>query len=272
VITAQGGFSGTLWVNGTRTPVSGTMGTTITIAGMDITLYVASVTNVPGDFILQGSVDMNTVYGQRRPVFALSQPSERRGSYTMALCAPDPVDVDTTPGGDGYGTVTVSALGACTGLITLADDTKVTLSGHLGSDYEDAGILTAAWSFHRGLYGDIAKGYIAGKLTFRDSPGISDLDGTWRWVKQPNAPPVTVYNSGIDTTRQVIGSLYQAPALNQRAISGLAETNDNVWIRLAGADMSTQPAITITSKDFTGTWSRLNAITHYGPRDDRPQL
>jgi len=272
IVTGSGAISGTLWIDGIRSTVRGSVGIPITVGDVEVTLNVAAIDNVSDAFVLQGSATVTgggpsySVSGERRPVLTLASPSPLKGAYTMAVCAPEPIDVDSEPGGDSYGTLTVSFLGNCSGLVTLADGSKVTLAGHHGSQYIDAGTPTTAWSFHRGLYGRTPKGYVVGKLTFRNSGGLADLDGTWRWVKQPLAAPATIYPAGIDTTRQVLGSLYLAPANNVRAMSGLDDANDNVWIRFAGPDMSTQVPPTITTKDFPGTWRPNNTIIHYGPQ------
>jgi hypothetical protein len=169
------------------------------------------------------------------------------------------------PAGDGFGAVTVSLLGLCAGQVTLADGTKVTLAGASARDYLDSGIPTSEWSFHRGLYGAVPKGFLAGKLTFRaNAEGVTDLDGSWRWTKQNGAMPLTIYPSGFDVTRAVAGSHYVPPAGNVRALVGLANEDFNVRARFAGPDLSTLPAV-ISSADRAATWSSANKLIYYGP-------
>jgi hypothetical protein len=229
--------------------------------------------DAPGGYVLQGSVSFEaveyTLEAQRLPLFTRTAPSPWIGAYTLAMSAPDAVDVSLMPGGDGYGTLAVTATGSCTGTITLPDGTRATLGGHIGSAYDVAGTDVAAWSFHRGLYGRTPRGFLAGKLNFRDLAGTSDVDGLWHWVKQTGAAPTTVYPDGFDDQRQVIGSRYTPPAVNTRAMTGLAATTDNVWLRFDGADLSSLLDLTLNTKNLTGTWQQNNAILHYGPQTVR---
>ncbi|MBL9151392.1 MAG: hypothetical protein JNK37_02850, partial [Verrucomicrobiales bacterium] len=73
------------------------------------------------------------------------------------------------------------------------------------------------------------------------------------------------YAGGIDTVRGVVGSRYVAPALGTRAMTGLADDWWNLWLRLAGPDLSPQPAHTITALDRAATWTAANRIIYHGP-------
>ena len=106
---------------------------------------------------------------------------------------------------------------------------------------------------------------MAGKLTFRDVPSVSDLDGTLRWLK-PNAVPATKsYAAGLDTTRGVVGSRYTPLRKNQRAFSTLANRFYNSWLRLSGPDMSAELALNLLTMDRATTWTTANTLLYYGP-------
>jgi hypothetical protein len=138
----------------------------------------------------------------------------------------------------------------------LADGTATTFAGRLSRNGE--------WSLHRNLYGSTG-GYLAGKLTFRDVPGISDVDGRWRWVK-PNAVPRTpTYSTGFKVTREVVGSRYTPPLADQCAWASLADSGYNAWMRLYGPDLAVLPLLTVTAVDRAVTWSTANRIIYYGP-------
>ena len=269
-ITATGAASGSLWVQGVRQSFQGSIGNPIIASGGAQLLLTLSKIDGPTDgFGLQGSVTIgsinHTIDAQRQPIFSAASPAPWRGRYTMIVAAPDGTNPALSPAGNGFGAVTVSPLGACTGFVTLADGTKVTLGGATARDYLNAGGSISEWSFHRGLYGAVPRGFVAGKLTFRtNAEGLSDLDGSWRWIKQNGAPPLLVYGAGFDVTYPVVGSLYLPPTANVRAMNGLVDEDYNIWARFSGPDLSTLPA-EITTIDRVATWSRANKLTYYGP-------
>jgi hypothetical protein len=275
VVSSSGAFSGSLWLQGVRLALRGNIGQETTLSdGTTVTLTLGSMTGVPNGYVLQGSVRQGpigsdnpeaSVNAQRRPTYTRTSPSPWRGAYTVALLAPESVDASVEPGGDGYGTLSVPFGGTVSGLITLADGTKVTLAGHIGLPYTDESTQTALWSFHRGLYGRTPKGFVAGTVAFRNVAGVSNLDGQWLWEKQDDAS-ATSYPDGFATSRSLIGSLFVPPARNTRAMTGLDPTTDNVWLRFSQTDLSSLPDLELNSKDLTGTWQADNRIIHYGPQ------
>jgi hypothetical protein len=269
VISKTGGITGKVVIEGIRYTFRG---------GMDagglahVEILRPGLSSIVGDLQLglaNGTVDGFQLTGaftvdasayeidaQRFPVFTKTLPAPQTGKYTVAMVAPDSTDVTVEPGGDGYASLKVAYTGTTTGALTLADGTVTTFAGRVSRSGE--------WSLHRSLYGTTG-GYLAGKLTFRDVAGISDVDGEWRWVK-PNAVPRTpTYAGGFDVTRGVIGSLFVAPVAGQSAFGGLANTGYNTWLRLSGPDMSTLPGLSVTAVDRAATWSPLDKILYYGP-------
>lgn len=267
VVSSTGALSGNVVIEGKRYAFKGTLGSTgqaaVTIlrTGLpsiigDLHLALATSTTdgfqLTGTFVADGT--SHAIDAQRFPVYTKALPAPQTGKYTLAMIAPGDVDVAAQPGGDGYASLTLDYTGAATGTLTLADGTTTTFANRVSRNGE--------WSLHRSLYGT---GYLAGKLTFRDVAGISDLDGQWRWVK-PNAVPKTAtYPTGFAVTRAVVGDRYTAPLANTRAMAGLANTFYNSWLRLNGPDMSTQAALTLTSVDRAVTWNIANKILYYGP-------
>ena len=140
-------------------------------------------------------------------------------------------------------------LGSCSGTLTLADGTNATLAGHVSRNAE--------WSFHRGLYGVTPRGYVAGKLTFRDVALISDLDGSCRWVRQGSTTAGALFPGGFDTVRSTIGCRYTSPGVGSRAFPGLDNATYNVWLRFAHSS--------IGAIEHAGTWSTANKVFIYGP-------
>jgi hypothetical protein len=190
------------------------------------------------------------------PIYPKTAPAPQAGLYTLAVRAPDSVDTAAQPGGDGYASLKVSPAGDCTGTLTLADGTTATFGGRVSRQAE--------WALHHNLYGT-SGGYVAGKLTFRDVPGVSDLDGTLRWLKPSAVPKTKSYTAGFDTTHGVVGSRYTPPLKNQRAFPGLANSLHNTWLRLSGPDMSTLPTLDLTTMDRATNWNTSNKLLYYGP-------
>lgn len=270
VISSTGALSGTVVIEGRRYSFKGTMaanGTAhVTIPRTGLSAITADLQLALTDSTLDGyaltgdfTVDsvQHSVDAQRYPVYTKALQSPLLGKYTLAMRAPDGVNVATDPGGDGYATLSIDYLGNQTGTLTLADGTTATFYGRASRSGE--------WSFHRNLYGTTGVGYVAGKTTFRNVAAVSDLDGEWRWVKPNAVPKTTSYVAGFDTTRQVVGSRYTAPLTGARAMIGLSNTFYNTWLRFSGPDMSTQLALTITSLDRAVTWNTSNKILYYGP-------
>jgi hypothetical protein len=271
-LTAAGAASGTLWVEGVRYAFravmdpSGSLSFSLArrspLTPIVFDLDLSRIDATTDGFGFTGSVTVDTtpytVDAQRLPVFPVATPAVQAGNYTVAVRAPAGVDAAVVPDGDGYGTMRVTSAGLCTGLVTLADGALATLSGHVGRSYDDAGTTVSEWSFHRGLYGRTPKGFVSGKLTFRTVAAISDVDGTWRWVKQAGALPTAVYPT-IDVSRTVIGSRYLAPVTG-RVMAGLTDDFHNIWLRFDGPNLGGPSTL-----DRAATWTSTNRILYFGP-------
>jgi hypothetical protein len=269
VLTSTGALSGTVIIEGKRYAFKGALGSNglaiiaITRTGLPSivgSIQLALATGTTDGFQLTGSFTADgtthVIDAQRFPVYTTAFPAPQRGKYTLAMHAPDGVDTALQPGGDGYAALTVSTTGDCTGTLTLADGTTATFSGRVSRKGE--------WSLHSSLYGTTG-GFVAGKLTFRDVPDISDMDGTLRWVKPSAVPATKSYVTGFNVTRGVVGSRYTPPLTGQRAFSTLANRFYNTWLRLSGPDMSTLPLLDLIAMDRAVTWSTANTILYYGP-------
>lgn len=111
----------------------------------------------------------------------------------------------TQPGGDSYGTVTMSTKGAISFSGVLADGSKVTQKGNV--------LVNGQWPFYVSLYS--GKGSIFGWLTFSNTLD-SDISGNVEWIKPPNAGGL--YPAGFTNFVEATGSAYAftkgAPVLN----------------------------------------------------------
>ncbi len=268
LLNRNGGFSGQLWIGRVRYPVRGSFDPATGIAltpvplggGNGVALLTLTLERVDAaapetGYRVTGSVEIggvdHAISAERRP-----PTTTWGGAHTLALRAPDGTDPDLAPAGDGHGVLTVATNAVCRGLLVLADGQRTALTGHLSSADE--------WSLYRPLYAG-ARGFLSGRMTFRDQPGIGQIDGELRWVRQSDAPPANVYPGGFDTRRGVVGGAYLPPAAGSRALTGLDDAYHNAWLRLAGPDFSGDLALGITEIDRAITWSAANRLTHYGP-------
>ena len=272
VVAKDGNFTATLWFLGAKHPLKdrvfpdGTVSITLTrpsLTPIIIALQLKTEDAQPTEFQFQGTITANaasfTVTAPRMPVYGnglLRAPN--RGVYTMAMLAPNGVDANNEPGGDGYAALSISYLGVCSGTFKLADGGTFTFANKVTKQGE--------WPLYRPLYGTVPKGWLAGSLTFRDVPNVSDLDGQWRWVKNNGAVPAAFpYSTGFSVTRQVIGCRYYAPVLPALSFTQLADVPLNAWLRLSGPDFSTLPALDLTVLDRAVTWTEKSTIITYGP-------
>jgi hypothetical protein len=79
-------------------------------------------------------------------------------------------------------------------------------------------------------------GSLAGRLTFRDQPNVSDCDGQFAWVKAPVAGTRSLYPDGFNIRVSVIGSRYQVPAAGERLIQ-LPDQIGNAVVTFSGGNL-----------------------------------
>jgi uncharacterized repeat protein (TIGR03803 family) len=117
------------------------------------------------------------------------------------------------PIGIGYATLTVTKLGTATLTGRLADGRPFTDALLItdGTGSADTVQVYISLPYH-------VAGLLAGTLTFKDEPGISDLDGTLSWIRpQQVGSAIALFQGGFSLDTTAIGSLYAlskgAPAL-----------------------------------------------------------
>lgn len=156
-----------------------------------VSLQLDSVTGgILGTFSVNGAVVSNLTMPRTR--LGSGSPSHE-GRYTLLLPSPGTAGV---PGGTGYGSVTVDALGAVRFVGVMGDGTPVSQ----GSGVNAAG----EWPLYAAAYTrtGIQTALITGPLFFR-STGAADLDGTLTW-KRHAARRVTAFTASV----AAIGSRY----------------------------------------------------------------
>lgn len=134
-----------------------------------------------------------------------TSPVAQAGNYTLLIPGDDTNSL-AQPGGDSYGTVTVSSTGGITFSGELADGTKVSQKANI--------LPNGQWPFYIGLYS--GSGSIFGWLTFSNQAD-SDITGTVDWFKLPQTS-AKYYPGGFTNITDAAGSIYlftnDVPVLN----------------------------------------------------------
>jgi hypothetical protein len=132
-----------------------------------------------------------------RAHYSTTLPAPQLGSYTFVIPGSD--DSSTRPGGNGVGTVKVSATGGIAFAGTLGDGTAVSRTSFISRD--------GAWPLFAPLYA--GKGLLIGWMNFDSTQPDTDLSGVVSWIKLPQ--PVKFYPAGFDFAGgiEAVGSRYK---------------------------------------------------------------
>ncbi|MBI5775510.1 MAG: PQQ-binding-like beta-propeller repeat protein [Verrucomicrobia bacterium] len=139
-----------------------------------------------------------TFLGDRDVFDAKARPAPQAGRYTLII--PGFTNSAASPGGDGFGSVSVDASGTVKFTGELADGTDVSQQATLSRD--------GVWPFYAPLYG--GRGVLLGWIKFPNN-GPGELFGKLNWIK-PAAPHDKLYPGGFARTVSVFGSHYAPPA------------------------------------------------------------
>ena len=243
--TAQGTFSGSLELSGRRYPFHGAFGTngTVTLAvprgaeepltmalTLDLTQGTGQMTGLIGD-----SAWTAQLLGNRAVFNSTTNPAPFKGKYTLVIQGAD--DSTNGPGGDGYGTLSVSESGKISFSGSLADGTQFSQSATVAQNGQ--------WPFFKSLYN--GQGSILGWLAFTNAPSAG-LGGSVTWIKQAQ-PKAKVYPAGFTNETSVVGSAYART--NGFPILNLT----NAMLVLSGGGL----AQSVTNAVNLGTGSRAQA-------------
>ena len=210
-VSALGGFTGVVYLDGVKYPVKGTFDTDgvadliITSAGpgggphvrFTLTDSTRDVCDVSLDF---GGVVTATGSAPKNVFHATKNPATQAGAYTVML--PSPPDA-SLPQGIGFAVMNVTAAGAVKLSGRCGDDQPFSYGGFLSP--EGTAPIYAALAY-------IAPGSLQGTLRCRDLVNVSDCDGDLAWFKPAQSTGIS-YPAGFDTTVSLIGSRYVAPPL-----------------------------------------------------------
>ena len=129
-----------------------------------------------------------------RGAYSKTNLSPQAGKYTLVLPGND--DSTAQPGGDGFGTLTVSTIGGVKFAGVLGDGTKVAQSAIISR--------AGQWPLYASLYA--GNGAVLGWMTFSNQL-TSDLDGLVSWIKL--AQLAKLYPGGFTNQTEAVGSIYQ---------------------------------------------------------------
>lgn len=212
--TATGKFTGQLKTGATRASFhsqfdgSGSAQVSVTAGSLGSVMVTLHLDLVHGTDRITGTVSgqgwVAELAGDRAVFDGRTAIAPQAGKYTLVL--PGNYNSASEPGGDSYGTVSVSGAGKVllTGL--LADGTKVSQSAAV-SKY-------GQWPVYIPLYGN--QGSIISWLAFSNT-SAGDLGGDVAWVKPLSS--AKYYPAGFAYETTATGSLYNAPQAGLPALS-----------------------------------------------------
>ena len=193
--------------------------------------------------VITGSIDDGTSRGELslyRDAYSATNavPEALVGTYTLLL-PPDPGHPGSAaPQGIGFGQLTVKGSGAisCTGV--LGDGARFSVGTRLAPD--------GSMPVYAAPY--VTGGNLSGRVTFRDVPNVSDLDGDLAWTKEDvsGTSGPALYRDGFNLRVSLIGSRYQVPAAGTQFIQ-LPEHNGNAVLTFSGGNLlPAMPPQTVT--------------------------
>jgi hypothetical protein len=249
-LNSQGIFSGKLTIGTTNYPFSSRFNIGDTAAfnvtnghnvlAVNLQVGLATLTDEATGTVTNSRFSANLI-AYHNPVWTTAHPAPQAGTYTLIL--PGNPNAAASPGGDGYGTVTVDALGNLTAVGTLADGAAFSQSIPVSAEGQ--------WPLYFVPAG--VPQPVLGWVTF-DTNGAggtaAGFSGAVTWTKSPG--PGSLYTNGFTNASLLLGSIYSA-----------------IYQRTNGLGL-TSPSITLTGGNLSGTVSEavnLNGTQTYQSPD-----
>jgi len=162
-----------------------------------------------------------------RATFSTTNPCPHAGKYTLVLESGS--DGSQSPGGDGYGTATISAAGLVSLSGVLSDNTTVLPSA--------SGVSKSGqWPLYIPLYGKL--GSLSGWIDFANGPSVLAGDAGWFRVGAYGK----LYPAGFTNYPAIAGSAFTAGTAR---IPVLSQTN-NLIVTLSGGGLGTNLTNAVT--------------------------
>ncbi|MGY8641473.1 MAG: hypothetical protein ACKVJU_10300 [Verrucomicrobiales bacterium] len=169
-------------------------------------------------------------------------PAPDAGRYTAVIPTTDE-HFELTPGGHGHGFFSVSTSGTSKTSVHTPSRKRITFSSHRSEDQQMQ------------LYSS----ELSGTITFRDTPGISDVDGKLDWTVAASTR-ASSYAGGYRRLVDFLGARYTAPLRDQRALPELDAAGGNAQL-------------TIITSNFTHAldinWRTRNRVSYQATSTER---
>ncbi len=205
-VTGNGRFTGSVIIRGRKHAIRGTfneagafsgaLGASAILLQIDRTTPTGSITGQ----IFSGGEPTRFTTSQSH--FSRALPTALVGTYTLLFPPADAGDL-ALPTGHGYASLIVGPAGEVRFTGKLADGAPITGGTNVRED--------GSWPFFASLYSH--GGRAVGSFTFRTRSGISDADGSVRWLR-PASEPDRFFPDGYDTVLQAVASRYNPPAVD----------------------------------------------------------
>ncbi|MCX6895914.1 MAG: hypothetical protein NTZ16_10535, partial [Verrucomicrobia bacterium] len=251
-IQSQATYSGTLYLNGDKIPLTGRFN----LAGENVSksvtrtgkgaLFLSLQLNF--DDTLSGTVSSAdegwiAYLDADRSVFGTVKTNPYAGTFTLAI--PGRAGDTNLPAGDGFIYATVSQQGAITASVGMSDGQALSVSSAISKD--------GRWPFFLD-FGSSYKGMIMGWIQFSNNAPLSPVGGDLFWIKEGGK--TGYYNGGFTNSFiPAAGSTYVVPASGKR---GVAMTN--ALVVLADGNLR-QP---LTNSLIVTAWNQLQMLTTAG--------
>jgi ribonuclease E len=228
-------------------PRAGTMPLAVQLQ-LDLTNGVLTGQISDGQWSAELAADPVVTYTARNP-------APQAGGYTLVI--PGVTNSATQPAGNGFGTATVTALGAISFSGTLADGTVFTAAANVTRQGQTP--------LYAPLYA--GKGTLLGWLTLTNN----DLDGGVCWLKLAQ-PTTKYYPAGFTNNVAAIGSVYHTTAALNFTLGQISLTEGNLsqniahQVQLGAAEKvtdlnATKTALVLTAKTGMLTGSVVDPTT-----------
>lgn len=235
--------SGTYSFNTQFSATGAAVGTVKRSAASSLTVTLVINTSDASETIT-GSVSEGTnwsspVYGEIAAYDGAKKISPAKGNYTLAIIGD--TSKPTTPAGDAFGTVAVTAAGKVTWAGKLPDNTQITPSTTIGK--------SGLWPF---FYTRSGRDVLIGWLTVSTND-YSTVSGSITWARK--SASTGAYKSGFTNSFDSVGSSYVVPT------SGTGLSIEVPALTVNGADFGSDTTFSMSFTAKTLTYSSLDGKT-----------
>lgn len=250
-----GALSGSISIEGIRLPIRGQVFSTGVFSGdvagvrsadwtptMQLSITENGGLQLVAEVEEESTGEIYDIVAIANPYHGRLNPAPASGRYTAVIPASEEVS-SLVPGGHGFSSFVLAPSGRARILVSLPDRSRVGITGFLSADQQ------------MNLYTP----NLHGTLSFRDLPGISDLDGKLTWTVPTNAR-ASSYPRGFVRIVDFIGSQFVAPPPGTPVLSSLEATGGAARLNLTSVSVS---------ESLDVEWNELNQVTFQPTANER---